>query len=130
MAAMDAAVSYAREREQFGRPIAGFQLVQGKLATMAAALTAMQLYCVRLAELQESGAATGEMASLAKLHNVRGAKLICAEARDILAGNGLLLENHVARHMTDMDIVDTYEGTDSVQSLIVGRGLTGISAFT
>ena len=130
MACMDTAVRYAAEREQFGRPIASFQLVQSKLATMAAELTAMQLVCFRLAELQQAGEATGEMSSLAKLHNVRKAKLICSEARDILAGNGLLLENHVARHMTDMEIVDTYEGTDSVQSLILGRALTGISAFT
>lgn len=130
MACIEAAVRYAGEREQFGRPIASFQLVQSKLATMAAELTAMQLICFRLAELQQSEQATGEMSSLAKLHNVRKAKLICSEARDILAGNGLLLENHVARHMTDMEIVDTYEGTDSVQSLILGRALTGISAFT
>jgi glutaryl-CoA dehydrogenase len=130
MAAMDAAVTYAGQREQFGRPIAGFQLVQAKLATMASELTAMQLMCFRLAELQQAGAATSEMSSLAKLHSVRKAKLICSEARDILAGNGLLLENHVARHMTDMEIVDTYEGTDSIQSLILGRALTGISAFS
>jgi glutaryl-CoA dehydrogenase len=130
MACVEAAVRYAGEREQFGRPIASFQLVQSKLATMAAELTAMQLVCFRLAELQQSEQATGEMSSLAKLHNVRKAKLICSEARDILGGNGLLLENHVARHMTDMEIVDTYEGTDSVQSLILGRALTGISAFT
>jgi glutaryl-CoA dehydrogenase len=97
---------------------------------MASELTAMQLVCFRLAELQQADEATGEMSSLAKLHNVRKAKLICSEARDILAGNGLLLENHVARHMTDMEIVDTYEGTDSIQSLILGRALTGISAFT
>jgi glutaryl-CoA dehydrogenase len=130
MACVDAAVRYAAEREQFGRPIASFQLVQAKLATMAAGLTAMQLMCFRLAELQQADEATGEMSSLAKLHNVRQAKLICSEARDILAGNGLLLEYHVARHMTDMEIVDTYEGTDSIQSLILGRALTGISAFT
>jgi glutaryl-CoA dehydrogenase len=130
MACVEAAIGYAADREQFGRPIASFQLVQAKLASMAAELTAMQLVCFRLAELQEAGEATGEMSSLAKLHNVRKAKMICSEARDILAGNGLLLENHVARHMTDMEIVDTYEGTDSVQSLILGRALTGISAFT
>lgn len=130
MACVEAAVRYAGERRQFGRPIASFQLVQSKLATMAAELTAMQLICFRLAELQQAGEATGEMSSLAKLHNVRKAKLICSEARDILAGNGLLLENHVARHLTDMEIVDTYEGTDSIQSLLLGRALTGISAFT
>jgi glutaryl-CoA dehydrogenase len=130
MACLDAALAYAQERSQFGRSIAGFQLVQGKLATMVAATTAMQLYCVRLAQLQEAGAMTGSMASLAKLHNVRQAKLVCSEARDILGGNGLLIDNHISRHLTDMEIVDTYEGTDSIQSLIVGRDLTGVSAFT
>jgi glutaryl-CoA dehydrogenase len=130
MACMEAAVAYAKERCQFGRPIAGFQLVQAKLATMQAATTAMQLMCFRLAQLQESGAMTGAMASLAKLHNVRNAKLVCSEARDILGGNGLLLEYHVARHLTDLEIVDTYEGTDTIQSLIVGRDLTGVSAFS
>jgi glutaryl-CoA dehydrogenase len=130
MACLEAALQYAKDRSQFGRPIAGFQLVQGKLATMAAETTAMQLYCFRLAQLQESGQMTPEMASLAKLHNVRKAKLVCSEARDIMGGNGLLTKNHVSRHLTDMEIVDTYEGTDTIQSLIVGRDLTGISAFT
>ncbi len=130
MACLEAALRYAGERSQFGRPIAGFQLVQGKLATMSAATTAMQLYCFRLAQLQEADALTGPMASLAKLHNVRQAKLVCSEARDILGGNGLLIDYHVSRHLTDMEIVDTYEGTDSIQSLIVGRDLTGLSAFT
>ena len=129
MAAMEAAVTYANERIQFGRPIAGFQLVQAKLATMSSDLTAMQLMCLRMAELQTAGQMNAPMASLAKLHNVRRAKAICTTARDIMAGNGLLIENHVARHMTDMEIVDTYEGTDSIQSLIVGRALTGLSAF-
>ena len=129
-ACLEAALTYAKERSQFGRPIGGFQLVQAKLATMQAATTAMQLMCFRLAQLQESGAMSGPMASLAKLHNVRNAKLVCSEARDILGGNGLLLEYHVARHLTDLEIVDTYEGTDTIQSLIVGRDLTGVSAFT
>ena len=130
MACLEAAISYAKERCQFGQAIAGFQLVQAKLATMQAATTAMQLVCFRLAELQESGAMTGPMASLAKLHNVRNAKLVCSEARDILGGNGLLLDFHVARHLTDLEIVDTYEGTDTIQSLIIGRDLTGVSAFS
>lgn len=130
MACLEAAISYAKERCQFGRQIAGFQLVQAKLATMQAATTSMQLVCFRLAELQESGAMTGPMASLAKLHNVRNAKLVCSEARDILGGNGLLLDYHVARHLTDLEIVDTYEGTDTIQSLIIGRDLTGVSAFS
>jgi glutaryl-CoA dehydrogenase len=130
MAGVEAAVAYATERAQFGQPIAGFQLVQAKLATMVAETTAMQLICFRLAELQEQGDATGAMSSLAKLHNARKAKLVCAEARDIMGGNGLLLDYHVARHLTDLEIVETYEGTDSVQSLILGRDITGLSAFT
>jgi glutaryl-CoA dehydrogenase len=130
VACLEAAILYATDRSQFGRPIAGFQLVQSKLATMTAETAAMQLFCFRLAELQQADEMTAPMASLAKLHNVRKAKLVCSEARDILGGNGLLLEYHVARHLTDMEIVDTYEGTDSIQSLIVGRDVTGISAFT
>jgi glutaryl-CoA dehydrogenase len=72
---------------------------------------------------------TGPMASLAKMYNAKKAKDVCSEARDILGGNGILLEYHVARHMTDMEIVHTYEGTDTIQSLIIGRDVTGISAF-
>ena len=130
MAGVEAAVAYSTERSQFGQPIAGFQLVQAGLATMVAETTAMQLICFRLADLQERGVMTGPMASLAKLHNARKAKLVCAEARDIMGGNGLLLEYHVARHLTDLEIVETYEGTDSVQSLILGRSGTGSAPFT
>jgi glutaryl-CoA dehydrogenase len=130
MAGIEAAVAYAAQRTQFGQPIAGFQLVQAKLATMVAETTAIHLICFQLARLQEQDAVTGPMASLAKLHNARKAKLVCSEARDIMGGNGLLLEYHVARHLTDLEIVETYEGTDSVQSLILGRDLTGLSAFT
>ena len=129
VACYDAAVAYAKARSQFGRPIASFQIVQNKLANMLADTTAMQLVCFRLAQLQEEDRMTGPMASLAKMHNVQRAKSVCSAARDILGGNGLLLDYHVARHMTDMEIVDTYEGTDTIQSLIVGRDVTGISAF-
>jgi glutaryl-CoA dehydrogenase len=129
-ACLEAALAYAADRTQFGQPIAGFQLVQSKLAAMTAETTAMTLICFRLAQLQAEGRATGEMSSLAKLHNVRKAQRVCAQARDILGGNGLLLDYHVARHLTDMEIVATYEGTDSIQSLILGRELTGTSAFT
>ena len=96
---------------------------------MLADTTAMQLVCFRLAQLQEEDRMTGPMASLAKMHNVQRAKSVCSAARDIHGGNGLLLDYHVARHMTDMEIVDTYEGTDTIQSLLVGRDVTGISAF-
>jgi glutaryl-CoA dehydrogenase len=130
VACYEAALAYARERHQFGKPIAGFQLVQNKLANMLAEITAMQLICSRMAQLQQQGTWTGPMASLAKMHNAQKARQVCAEARDILGGNGLLLENHVARHLTDMEVVSTYEGTDTIQSLIVGRDVTGISAFS
>jgi glutaryl-CoA dehydrogenase len=129
VAAYESAVSYAGAREQFGKPIAGFQLVQSTLAGMLAEVTAMQLICFRVAELQTQGRLTGPMASMAKMHNARKARAVCAEARDILGGNGLLLEYHVARHLTDMEVVHTYEGTDSIQSLILGREITGLSAF-
>jgi glutaryl-CoA dehydrogenase len=129
VACYDAALAYAKARTQFGRPIAAFQLIQSKLANMLAETTAMQLVCFRLAQLQEAGRMSSPMASLAKMHNVQKAKRVCATARDILGGNGLLLDYHVARHMTDMEVVDTYEGTDTIQALIVGRDVTGISAF-
>lgn len=130
MAAYEIALSYATTREQFGRPIASFQLVQAKLAEMLAEITGMQLYCFRMAQLQEQGRFTGSMASLAKLNHARKARQICLDARDILGGNGLLLENHVARHLTDMEVVHTYEGTDHIQALLVGRDITGISAIS
>ncbi|MFM9429148.1 glutaryl-CoA dehydrogenase [Arthrobacter sp. MP_2.3] len=130
MAAYEIAVDYAKTRQQFGKPIGSFQLVQNKLANMLAELTAMQLICFRLAVLSEDGRMTGPMASLAKMHTARKARWICSEARDMLGGNGVLLENHVARHMTDMEVVSTYEGTDSIQSLLVGREITGFSAFS
>jgi glutaryl-CoA dehydrogenase len=129
VAAYEIALDYAKARTQFGRPIASFQLVQAKLAEMLAEITGMQLYCFRMAELQEQGRWTGPMASLAKLNHARKARQICLDARDILGGNGLLLENHVARHLTDMEVVHTYEGTDNIQALLVGRDITGISAF-
>lgn len=129
IAAYELALAYAGERVQFGKPIAGFQLVQEKLASMLAEVTSMQLYCFRMAQLQDQGRLTGPMASLAKMHHARKARQVCLDARDILGGNGLLLSHHVARHLTDMEVVHTYEGTDSIQALIVGRDLTGISAF-
>ena len=128
-AAYEIAVAYAKQRTQFGAPIAGFQLVQNKLANMLAQLTAIKLTCFRLNDLAEQGRLTSPMASMAKMFAARQGRWICSEARDIMGGNGLLLENHVARHLTDMEVVYTYEGTDSMQSLILGRHITGLSAF-
>jgi glutaryl-CoA dehydrogenase len=130
IAAYEIALAYAKERVQFGKPIAAYQLVQHKLAGMLAEIVAMQLYCVRMAQLQEQGRWTGPMASLAKMHHAQKARQVCLDARDVLGGNGLLLDHHVARHLTDMEVVHTYEGTDSIQALIIGRDITGIPAFT
>jgi glutaryl-CoA dehydrogenase len=129
LGAYEAALAYATGREQFGRPLAAYQLVQDKLSRMAAEITAMQLLCLRVSDLQEDGRLTPAMASLAKMNHAAKARAVVADARDILGGNGILLENHVARHHADMEAVFTFEGTDSIQSLIVGRELTGISAI-
>lgn len=130
MAGFELAAQYALDREQFGAPIASYQLVQEKLATMLSDVTQMQLLCTRMAALQERDELTAPMASMVKMVTSRKALAVCREARDMMGGNGLLLENHVARHLTDMEVVSTYEGTDSMQALIVGRDITGISAFT
>jgi glutaryl-CoA dehydrogenase len=127
--AYEAAVSHALARRQFGRQLAGFQIVQDRLAKMLAHLTAMQLYCLRLGHLAGAGRLTGPMASLAKLHNTRAARQVIDEARDLLGGNGILLERHVMRHHADVESLHTYEGTETMQSLIVGRAITGLSAF-
>ena len=129
IAAYEDAVRYSSERVQFGKTINSYQLVQNNLANMLAETTAIKLMCFRLIELQDEGALTGPMASLAKLAAAKKARWVVSTARDILGGNGLLLENNVARHLTDMEVVVTYEGTDSMQSLIVGRSITGVSAF-
>jgi glutaryl-CoA dehydrogenase len=129
-AAYEAALAYAQRREQFGKPIASYQLVQDKLSRMVAEITAMQLLCLRLSELAEDGRLTAGMASLAKMNHAAKAREIVGHARDILGGNGILLENHVARHHADMEAIFTFEGTDSIQSLILGREITGIAAIT
>jgi glutaryl-CoA dehydrogenase len=129
IACYEAALIYAKERVQFGKPIASYQLIQKKLADMLAEITNMQLMCLRLSQLSEQGKMTGPMASLAKMNNAKKARQLVLDARDILGANGVLLEYHVARHVADMEAVYTYEGTDTVQSLIVGRDITGINAF-
>ena len=130
MAAYDAAVAYCLEREQFGTPIAGYQLTQFRLAKMLADVTAMRLVCMRLAQLVDAGRLTPPMASLAKMHNAEKALPVVRQARDLLGGNGILLENHVGRHLGDAEVVSTVEGTDVVHALIVGREITGLSAFS
>jgi glutaryl-CoA dehydrogenase len=129
-ASYELALAHALRREQFGQPIAGYQLVQDKLARMLAEITSMQLMCWRLSKLADSGRMTAAMASLAKMNHAAKARAIVADARDILGGDGILLDNHVARHHADMEAIFTFEGTDSVQALIVGREITGLSAIS
>ncbi len=130
VAAYDAALSYARQRSQFGKELIEFQLIQQRLVGMLQELVGMQLYCMRLAQLEMTGRMTDTIASLAKLNNTSKARQIVADARDLLGGNGILLENHVIRHMMDVEAIHTYEGTETIQTLLVGRDITGVGAFT
>jgi glutaryl-CoA dehydrogenase len=129
-AAYDIAVTYCSERQQFGKPLVGFQIVQDKLVKMLAEVCSMQLYCLRLGRLIEEGRLTDTIAALAKMNNTRKARQVIAEARDLLGGNGILLDYHVIRHMADIEAIHTYEGTETIQTLIVGRDITGVGAFT
>ncbi|HEY6762500.1 MAG TPA: acyl-CoA dehydrogenase family protein [Baekduia sp.] len=129
VAAYDTALTYSLQREQFGRALGSFQIVQDRLVKMLAEVTAMQLYCMQVARLSDAGRLTGTIAGLAKLNNTRKARWVISEARDLLGGNGILLENHVIRHMSDIEAIHTYEGTETMQALIVGRDITGIGAF-
>ncbi len=128
-AAYEVALAYTRQREQFGKELASFQLVQDKLVRMLAEVTAMQLYCLRIGRLLEQGKLTDTIASLAKLNNTRKAREVILEARELLGGNGILLDYHVVRHMADIEAIYTYEGTADIQELIVGRKITGVGAF-
>lgn len=121
---------YALERRQFGKPIAAFQLVQQKLVTMLTELTKAQLLTLQLGRLRDAGAMTAGMVSLAKLNNAAEARRIARLARETLGGAGILNEHHVMRHLADLESVATYEGTHEINLLIVGREITGLSAFT
>jgi glutaryl-CoA dehydrogenase len=129
VASYEVALRYCRHRTQFGKPLAGFQLVQDKLVKMLAEITAMQLFCLRLAHLMQQDKLTDTIAALAKLNNTLKARQVIADARDLLGGNGILLDYHVMRHMADIEAIYTYEGTAHIQTLIVGRDITGVSAF-
>jgi glutaryl-CoA dehydrogenase len=128
-AGYDIALDYCSRREQFGKPLVAFQLVQDRLVKMLAEVCSMQLYCLRLARLQEEDQLTDTIAALAKMNNTRRAREVLATARDLLGGNGILLDHHVMRHMSDIEAIHTYEGTESIQTLIVGRDITGVGAF-
>jgi glutaryl-CoA dehydrogenase len=128
-AAYEIAAQYCAERTQFGKPLVSFQIVQDKLVKMLAEVCSMQLYCLRLGRLIEEGRLTDTIAAIAKMNNTRKAREVVAVARDLLGGNGILLDFHVMRHMADIEALHTYEGTETIQTLIVGRDITGVSAF-
>ncbi len=128
-AAYEIAAGYAAQRVQFGKPLVRFQIVQDRLVKMLAEICSMQLYCLRLGRLIEEGRLTDTIAALAKMNNTRKARQVVAEARDLLGGNGILLDFHVVRHMADMEAIHTFEGTETIQTLIVGKDITGVGAF-
>lgn len=129
MGAFEAAHRYAMERHQFGKPIASYQLVQDKLVRMAAEITSMQCVCFRLAEVARTQGLDAARPALAKVICAGGMRRVVALARELLGGNGICLEYGVARHFADAEAVYSYEGTQDMNTLIVGRALTGISAF-
>lgn len=129
MGAYEKSQRYATTRLQFGKPIASFQLIQEKLVHMLGNVTAMQTMCLRLSQLQDAGQMTDAQASLAKVFTAARCRDTVALARDLHGGNGILLENHVARYFCDTEAIYSYEGTNEINSLIVGRDVTGLSAF-
>jgi glutaryl-CoA dehydrogenase len=124
------ALEYARTREQFDRPIGGFQLTQQKLADMLVELSKGTLLALHLGRLKDEGRLAPEQVSLGKLNNVREALAIARTARTILGANGVTLEYPVIRHANNLESVLTYEGTSEVHSLILGQAVTGLAAFT
>ena len=128
-AVYDEALRYAKERIQFGKPIAGFQLQQAKLAEMLTEITKAQLICERLGRLKDGGGATPSMISLAKRNNVAMALDIARSGRDLLGAVGIMDDYQVFRHMCNLESVKTYEGTHDIHTLILGEAVTGISAF-
>ena len=127
--AYENALAYTLEREQFGKPIASFQLIQNHLVEMLSNLTAMQTLVFRLSELQDEGKLKDEHASLAKVFCTLRTRDIVSRAREVMGGNGILLEYNVARFLADAEAIYSYEGTKEINSLIVGRSITGYSAF-
>lgn len=131
-AAMDCyvtALNYAKERIQFGKPIAQYQLQQKKLAEMITEITKAQLLAFRLGELRNQGKATSAMISMAKRNNVEMALNVAREARQILGGMGIMGDYPIMRHMANLESVITYEGTHDIHLLITGLDITGLNAF-
>src|SRR5215211_4678000 len=124
------ALAYTKEREQFGRPIASFQLIQQKLVEMVNEISLSQLLSIHVGRLKDAGGLDPATVSMFKMNNVAKARRIVALARDVLGGNGILLDYRVMEHMADIEGVYTYEGTNDVNTLIVGQAITGHRAFS
>ncbi len=129
MACYDEAVSYAKNRLMFGKPIGGFQLQQARLADMLTEITKGQLLCLQLGRLKDQGKASPQQVSLAKRNNVSMATEVARESRRLLGANGILAEYQAMRHLANLESVYTYEGTHDIHTLILGQEITGISAF-
>jgi glutaryl-CoA dehydrogenase len=126
----ETALAYAKEREQFGQPIASFQLVQQKLVQMVNEISLSQLLSIHVGRLKDAGELDPATVSMFKMNNVAKARQIAATAREVLGGNGILLDYRVMEHMADIEGVYTYEGTNDVNTLIVGQAITGHRAFS
>jgi glutaryl-CoA dehydrogenase len=129
MGCYEEALDYAKQRVQFTKPIAGYQLVQAKLVEMASEITKAQLLCLQLGRLKDQGKSTFVQVSIAKRNNVHQALEIARTARDILGGNGILNEYSAMRHACNLESVYTYEGTHDIHTLIIGEHLTGLPAY-
>jgi glutaryl-CoA dehydrogenase len=127
--AYEHALRYTLERQQFGQPIAGFQLVQDLLVKMLSNVVASTAMCVRVSQLQEAGLVRDEHASMAKAFTTARMRETVGWAREVLGGNGILLEHHVGRFVADAEAIYSYEGTREINTLIVGRAITGLGAF-
>jgi glutaryl-CoA dehydrogenase len=128
-ACYEAALDYSREREQFGKPIAAYQLTQRKLVDMMVKVNRATLLALHIGRMKDAGVVAAEHISLGKFDNVRMARDVAREARGVLGANGITLEYPVMRHMNNLESVYTYEGTNEIHTLILGQALTGISAF-
>lgn len=128
-ACYEAALTYAKEREQFGGPIASFQLTQQKLVEMMVIVNRGTLLALHLGRMKDDGRLSPEQVSFGKLDNVRNALEVARSARSVLGANGITLEYPVIRHMTNLETVYTYEGTNEIHTLILGQAITGIPAF-
>jgi glutaryl-CoA dehydrogenase len=126
---LETTLAYAGTRTQFGRPLAGFQLTQAKLADMVVELQKGQLLALHLGRLADAGALRPEQVSVGKLNNVREALAIARQCRTILGANGISGEYPVMRHANNLESVLTYEGTSEIHQLVIGQKLTGINAF-